>query len=310
MADLTVKNLSFSAEEIDVLLNKINNLDLSNVEGVAPTLKMGTVTTLKAGEPATASFTQVGDNGYVLNLGIPKGSDGVQGKDGDTPMFGIGTVTSGDSVSVTLTGEPPNYILNFTFPSENVGGMTEEQSQQLATNTSDITTLKNTKVDGVSYNGNSGKLSFLGNGNIVTSATLPLPDMETRITTLENGVPKVYTHETTTDDYILNSRVIEFQNTDTGFKIFSLKLYVSGNYLESTKSGNYSVIPLSYYYAVGTHCSVNISLSANQYAISSGKFEGSVFFRSPSSTGMTLYIPNKNTESHDLSVYITICGTN
>ena len=31
MADLTVKNLSFSAEEIDVLLIKINNFDLSNV---------------------------------------------------------------------------------------------------------------------------------------------------------------------------------------------------------------------------------------------------------------------------------------
>lgn len=46
-------------------------------DGVSPTLEIGTVTTLAAGEQATASVTQVqGSDTYQLNFGIPQGPEG------------------------------------------------------------------------------------------------------------------------------------------------------------------------------------------------------------------------------------------
>ena len=65
-----------------------------------------------------------GADGAVGPTG-PAGADGAvgptgpAGADGITPTFTIGTVTTGEpgtAASVTITGTPPEYILNFTIP--------------------------------------------------------------------------------------------------------------------------------------------------------------------------------------------------
>ena len=65
-----------------------------------------------------------GADGAVGPTG-PAGADGAvgptgpAGADGITPTFTIGTVTTGEpgtEASVTITGTPPEYILNFTIP--------------------------------------------------------------------------------------------------------------------------------------------------------------------------------------------------
>ena len=70
---MDIKNLKFSAEEIDSLLNKIKNLDLSNIEANANIdLAIGQVETVENIENASASIVKNGDS-YKLNLSIPKG---------------------------------------------------------------------------------------------------------------------------------------------------------------------------------------------------------------------------------------------
>ena len=44
------------------------------------------------------------------------GPAGPQGEAGATPTFTIGTVTAGETPEVTLTGTPPDYVLNFVLP--------------------------------------------------------------------------------------------------------------------------------------------------------------------------------------------------
>lgn len=49
-------------------------------DGITPTLKIGTTTTLNAGSSATVSITKAVDSEeYTINFGIPKGADGVGG---------------------------------------------------------------------------------------------------------------------------------------------------------------------------------------------------------------------------------------
>lgn len=57
--------------------------------GVTPTFSIGTVTTLEPGQKATASITGTAEN-PVLNMGIPRGVQGVQGK---TPVKGVDYLT-------------------------------------------------------------------------------------------------------------------------------------------------------------------------------------------------------------------------
>lgn len=57
-----------------------NGADGQNgADGVTPNIQIGTVETLEAGSPATASMTGTPEN-PLLNLGIPKGADGTSGK--------------------------------------------------------------------------------------------------------------------------------------------------------------------------------------------------------------------------------------
>lgn len=60
--------------------------------GPAPTLSIGTVSTLSAGSNATAEITG-GSGSYTLNFGIPKGQDGTSGSGGSGTQKGVASVT-------------------------------------------------------------------------------------------------------------------------------------------------------------------------------------------------------------------------
>lgn len=75
--------------------------------GVTPNLTIGTVTTLEAGQDATASMGGTTAN-PVLNLGIPRGAKGEPGEGG------------GGIYYVELEGEFPGYTLSETTPLANI----------------------------------------------------------------------------------------------------------------------------------------------------------------------------------------------
>ena len=187
---MDIKNLKFSAEEIDSLLNKIKNLDLSNIEASANIdLAIGQVETVENIENASASIVRNGDS-YRLNLSIPKGGKGDKGSNGETPNFTIGTTTIGTRANVTITGEPPNYVLNFTLPSTNatVNGLTEEQEQAIAkidTIESDINSMKTSKIDTVSFDGTT--MTFKANNTTLQTMSIPVSDLQSRVTTIESN---------------------------------------------------------------------------------------------------------------------------
>lgn len=115
--------------------------------GQYSTLSIGTVT---SGEAASATITGEAPN-QILNLTLPKGEPGVQGVQGEIGPQGpqgpqgergiqgetgatgpantlsIGTVTSGETASATITGQAPNQTLNLTLPKGEKGesGSTE-----------------------------------------------------------------------------------------------------------------------------------------------------------------------------------------
>lgn len=81
-----------------------------------------TATTLSAGSPATATFS---DNTFAF--GIPKGAKGdtgATGATGATPDFSIGTVSTletGQSATATITGTAAAPVLNLGLPKGNKG---------------------------------------------------------------------------------------------------------------------------------------------------------------------------------------------
>lgn len=72
--------------------------------GATPNLSIGTVTTLEAGQNATASMGGTAES-PVLNLGIPRGAKGEPGQGG-----------GGGTYYVELDGNFPNYTLSETTP--------------------------------------------------------------------------------------------------------------------------------------------------------------------------------------------------
>lgn len=143
--------------------------------------------------------------------------------------------------------------------------------------------------------------------NIINSLDASLHAVEDRVKDLESGKLRILENYTQTNDYILHTKLAEFQ--DTGYKISSMYFYLNANYIKSTKvSGkNYSVITLPYYFGIGTTYSVNITLSTSQGAALSGKF-GSVSHSTPTSNGFTIFLENKNNEMHDCTLYVTVYG--
>lgn len=90
----------------------------AGADGKTPNLTIGTVTTLDAGQNATASITGESPD-LTLNLGIPKGAKGEPGMDGVTPTFSIESVETGEpgtDAEVTMTGDAPNHGLRFVIP--------------------------------------------------------------------------------------------------------------------------------------------------------------------------------------------------
>ena len=82
------------------------------------TLTVGETTTLAAGENATVLNSGTIENA-VLNFGIPKGHDGINGKDGTAATITIGTVTTGEpgsNASVTNVGTDTAAVLDISIP--------------------------------------------------------------------------------------------------------------------------------------------------------------------------------------------------
>jgi len=133
-------------------------------EGTAtlPNFTIGTVETLESGSDATVAITGTAEN-PVLNLGIPKGAtgpagkdgkdgaagadgkdgatgpagkDGADGKDGVTPTFTIGTVTTlsaGSEATATITGTVENPVLNLGIPKGATGSSGESSGESSGT---------------------------------------------------------------------------------------------------------------------------------------------------------------------------------
>ena len=104
------KTLRYSADNINRLLEKIDQLDLSDVTGKAPNLFIGTVTTLPSGSNATATITPNGTDSYVINLGIPKGDNG------EVPTIRVGTITQGSTANVVVREVSGELLFDFTLP--------------------------------------------------------------------------------------------------------------------------------------------------------------------------------------------------
>lgn len=107
--------------------NKFLNLTLqtgaTGATGAPNILSIGSVTS-----SGTASATITGTSpAQVLNLVLPKGDTGLTGATGDTGATGapnvltIGTVTSGASPDVTITGTSPSQTLNFVLQKGDTG---------------------------------------------------------------------------------------------------------------------------------------------------------------------------------------------
>ena len=81
-------------------------------------MTVGETTTLAAGENATVLNSGTIENA-VLNFGIPKGHDGINGKDGTAATITIGTVTTGEpgsNASVTNVGTDTAAVLDISIP--------------------------------------------------------------------------------------------------------------------------------------------------------------------------------------------------
>lgn len=94
--------------------------------GPSNILSIGTV---KKGDNASATITGTSPS-QVLNLVLPKGDKGdtgATGPQGETGATGpsniltIGTVTSGDTASATITGTSPSQVLNLVLPKGDTG---------------------------------------------------------------------------------------------------------------------------------------------------------------------------------------------
>lgn len=109
------KTLRYSADNINRLLEKIDQLDLSDITGKAPNLFIGTVTTLPSGSNATATITPNGIDSYVINLGIPKGDNG------EAPTIRVGTITQGNTANVVIREVSGELLFDFTLPKGDKG---------------------------------------------------------------------------------------------------------------------------------------------------------------------------------------------
>lgn len=102
------------------------------VDGKTPVMQIGNVTTVDAGEAATANVRQDGTDVsgnpiYKIDFGIPRGANGTDGK---TPVFETGTITTLEpdqpaTCTITKTGDNPQgnpiYRVDVGIPKGNTG---------------------------------------------------------------------------------------------------------------------------------------------------------------------------------------------
>lgn len=139
----------------------------------------------------------------------------------------------------------------------------------------------------------------------ITSLDSYIYALEDRVETLESGRCLKYYNRTQTDDYILTSNLFEFK--DAGLKICSMTFYCNANYLAKTKPSGQSVsiITLPYYFAIGEHYNVQISI---ENGVINGKYDGQIKFSTPTSSGFNIYLPNKNNDNIDITMHILVTG--
>lgn len=129
---------------------------------LAGQLKMECV--IKRGDTETTTHT------IIFNV--------VKSLDRDSSVESDPNYTS-DLVSDLLTIKA-DYVTRITAVEDNVSTI----SNKTNTNTTDINTLKTSKIDTVTFSDASGKMDFKGNGTSLVSFSLPFPKMDSHITTL------------------------------------------------------------------------------------------------------------------------------
>jgi hypothetical protein len=104
-------------------------------DGKTPVMQIGNVTTVDAGEAATANVRQDGTDVsgnliYKIDFGIPRGANGDDGYDGKTPVFETGTITTLEpnqlaTCTITKTGDDPQgnpiYKVDVGIPKGDTG---------------------------------------------------------------------------------------------------------------------------------------------------------------------------------------------
>lgn len=107
----------------------LNSLHGANgKDAQAPTIKMGTITTIDSTADASATLVPGVDNSYTLNLALPRGAagaagkdgvNGTNGKDGLVPKISVGKVialSASADPTVDLQTTDNGYLLNFGIP--------------------------------------------------------------------------------------------------------------------------------------------------------------------------------------------------
>ena len=120
--DVSMAVRSYVNSNIGLLKGDKGDTGATGADGITPTLKVGSVTTLAAGSNATVNMTG-SNNVYTIDFGIPKGAKGDTGSSGGgegttvvNPTLNIGTVTGGAIADASITGDSPNYTLNLVLP--------------------------------------------------------------------------------------------------------------------------------------------------------------------------------------------------
>ena len=104
-------------------------------DGKTPVMQIGNVTTVDAGEAATANVRQDGTDVsgnpiYKIDFGIPRGANGDDGYNGKTPVFETGTITTLEpnqpgTCTITKTGDDPQgnpiYKVDVGIPKGDTG---------------------------------------------------------------------------------------------------------------------------------------------------------------------------------------------
>ena len=177
---ISIRQFFATKSEMDVVTTALTDLD-RRIDEAIPTISVGKVTTVDAGEKA--HIENVGtDTNVILDFSIPRGKDGTNGTDGDdgvSPIIEIGTVTtvpSTESASVEKTGTIDHVILNFKIPRGKDGDMWELDDEGYVDSNGD-------KVTDYCTAGRSWQMrSEQSDGyDFINSIEVPIPSVEAMI---------------------------------------------------------------------------------------------------------------------------------